>query len=411
MISAEFGFFLTMLSLVHLWLQGYNRHYILVDDGPLKRPLNHGWFAASVFVPAVLLITFYGTNPVQDALRASPRGSVSWIIFSGLLFLYLLAAWRLVQWGMMRSRLRHSRRLRAEGVTHATIENEVHLLPMPFSAWETTTALEIIHREVFLPNLATEFHGLQVAHVSDLHFDPRNGLAPYLDEVCRIVNGLHPDVIVFTGDFVNSARHIRQSVALHARFRAPLGVFAVLGNHDYWTRPRRLVQALEQSPIVYLNNRRHAIQRGGRKLILAGTDFPWNREEPHWPTLLSRGAGEAVILLSHVADNAPVAARHGANLVLAGHNHGGQVCLPLVGPVVVPSRLGHRFTAGLYDVSPTCVVNVSRGVGVSTGGFRFLCPPEVTVLRLLSAEADVAIPVEEAKEARLINLAAAPSGS
>jgi hypothetical protein len=89
-----------------------------------------------------------------------------------------------------------------------------------------------------------------------------------------------------------------------------------------------------------------------------------------------------VVLLSHTPDNAPAAASAGASLILSGHNHGGQICLPLFGPFVAPSRHGLAFTGGLYRVGADSLLNVSRGVGVSSGGYRILCPPEITVLTL-----------------------------
>src|SRR5690606_4823740 len=101
-------------------------------------------------------------------------------------------------------------------------------------------------------------------------------------------------------------------------------------------------------------------------LIIAGSDYPWCRERAPWGSLLASHPGEAVVLLSHTPDNAAAAARHGANFILSGHNHGGQYCLPLLGAFVVPSRIGHRYLHGVYDVTSDCVLSVSRGLGAST---------------------------------------------
>ena len=117
------------------------------------------------------------------------------------------------------------------------------------------------------------------------------------------------------------------------------------------------------------------------------------------------------MLLSHTPDNAPAAAKFGANLVLSGHNHGGQMALPIFGPVVVPSRTGHAFTAGVFDLPPACVLNVSRGVGVTTTPFRLLCPPEVTLLRLRAPAAEAMAGALRARPARLIPVEAATAGA
>lgn len=410
MIHPIAGWLLTTVGLFHLWLQGYNRYYLLIADGPLKKPLNHGWFFASFVLPSVLLLALRHVEPVERALSFAPEGFASTALFVGIAGVILLAAWRLTLWTIHRAKLRHSTRVREEGVLLPRIENAVRRLPAPFAALDTTTALEIVRRDIVVPNLPAEFDGFTIAQVSDLHFDPRSGLSGYLEEVCALVDEMKPDMVAITGDFVNSARHIPASVRLHAKLRGRHGTFAVLGNHDYWTRPDRVRRALERTHIVHLDDRRHTIVRGGRRLIVAGTDWPWNHREPDWRTLCRRGVGEALILLSHIPDNAPMAARYGANLVLSGHNHGGQCCLPLVGPIVVPSRTGHRYTAGTFDVRPACVLNVSRGVGVSTGGFRMLCPPELTILRLRAANVEATVATPE-REAQLVELRTSAMGA
>jgi predicted MPP superfamily phosphohydrolase len=277
-------------------------------------------------------------------------------------------------------------------------------LPGILARWDTTLDLEVVEREILVPGLAAEFDGLTVAHVADLHFDTRGRRGAFFREVVDQVNAWSADVVVFTGDFVTRGKMIPASVELHAQMRGRLATLAVLGNHDYWTNPHRVRQECRASGIRLLHNRRWTIERAGRRLTFAGTDQPWGGTRSPLDRLVRPRQGEAVVLLSHTPDNARPAARAGASLMLSGHNHGGQICLPVIGPLVVPSRHGLRYTAGVYDVGPDMVAHVSRGVGVSSvrDGFRTLCPPEVVLLRLRSPFCDVAVPARDSVLARAL---------
>jgi predicted MPP superfamily phosphohydrolase len=389
-MSPLLGYLLLLASLAHLFLQGYNRHYLLIADGPAKRPLIIGWLVASFLLPALLVGLLAGLPPVRAALAFEPEGIVSKALFAGIGALHVFAAWRGALWFLDRATRRPSPHIREEAVARPRLEHPRRPHPL-LRGIDTTTALEVVRREIEVPRLPPPFAGLTIAQVSDLHVHPPDGLMPFLEEVVDLVNRMAPDIVVLTGDYLNHPRHLRAAAELHGRLKAPLGVYAVLGNHDHWTSPKRIASALQKQGIVMLAGQRRVFARGGRRLVLAGTDAPWDRRNPDWRTLLQSHSADCVILVSHSPDIAPDAARHGANLVLSGHNHGGQVRLPLVGPLVVPSRLGHRFCDGFHEVSPSCVINVSRGIGCGTFPMRVLCPPEVVLLRLYPPALDAAV--------------------
>jgi predicted MPP superfamily phosphohydrolase len=240
-----------------------------------------------------------------------------------------------------------------------------------------------VELEVAIPGLPAAFDGLSIAHVADVHFDPRNGWLDYYRSVAEVVNEWQADVVAFTGDFVNHRRFIGHSARYHGLIKGRLATLAVLGNHDYWTDAAALREACARAGIRLMHNNRWEIERHGRRLVFAGTDAPWGKTRSDLPNLLARGRTDAAILLSHTPDNAPRAAAAGASLVLSGHNHGGQYCLPVLGPVIVPSRTGHRYPDGVQDVGEGCVLVVSRGVGCSfeRRGGRTLARPQV--LRLV----------------------------
>lgn len=355
----------------HLFLFVYNRWLLTLPEGAMKVPLHWLALGALFVLPSLGLLFFFTAEPVSRALSLSPEGRLSTVIFvvvAGVVFLWAL---RSLLWFADRFFPDRPPQLVEETTSPAHVPPVFSSLPRPFRLLDTTGDLELIRREVTVSGMAPAFDGLTVAHVSDLHFGQRIEMVNYLEGVCDLVRKLDADVVVLTGDFVDERRHIARSVEYHARFRGRLGTFCVLGNHDYWTRPEAILHELAKTHIRWLGGgERRALKKCGRRLIFAGTDAPWDGIEPDWRRILRRGTGDAAILLSHTPDNAPVAARNGASLVLSGHNHGGQIRLPGLGPVVVPSLHGIRYAGGIYRAGPDTVLNVSKGVGVSAPPIR-----------------------------------------
>ena len=255
------------------------------------------------------------------------------------------------------------------------------------SLWLEPRRIVLRREALVLPRWPRGLDGLRVGVLSDLHAG-----APHVDErkVERVVARLNreaPDVVALLGDYVDpnvafGTRIEPEAVALRlGRLRAPLGIFAVLGNHDWKNEGERVVGALRAAGITVLENEAVAVDRGGQRLWLAGLADPTYREPQIGETLSAVPPGEAVIALSHHPDLFPHMPERVA-LTLAGHTHGSQVDIPIVRRMVTPSRYGARFARGHFEVDGRHLF-VSAGVGTSRLPIRFRAPPELAVVRLL----------------------------
>jgi predicted MPP superfamily phosphohydrolase len=228
---------------------------------------------------------------------------------------------------------------------------------------------------------------LRVAVVSDLHVGaPYHGLARLPSTVDRI-NATRPDIICIPGDFVTLGvlgGHFTPPEAIArelARLRAPAGVFAVLGNHDRLFNGPRVRDALTSAGIRVLEDTAVAVPTPSGPVWVAGVSDYWTG--PHDIEAALRAVTDTVapvLLVTHNPDLFPsVPAR--ATLTLAGHTHGGQVRLPLIGAPIVPSAYGQRYARGLV-VERGRHLFVSTGIGTSDLPVRLGVPPTIFVLTL-----------------------------
>ena len=263
-----------------------------------------------------------------------------------------------------------------------------------YMAWEAKRP--VVNRfETTLRDLPAAFDGLRVAFLSDTHHGPFVPLA-YLADVVEMANELRPDVVLLGGDYVqrrraafvhlgrDHRRYIRPGIDVLADLRAPLGRFAVLGNHDYRTDPVLARRALRDAGFTDLTNAGVWLERpSGARLRIAGVDDCRTGRPRLRQALGDLRAGEACLLLTHNPDYVERVRDARVDLVLSGHTHGGQVVLPLVGAPMVPSRYGQKYRAGLVQ-GPRARVLVTTGVGTIGPPVRFRCPPEVVLITLRS---------------------------
>lgn len=253
--------------------------------------------------------------------------------------------------------------------------------------------IDITRQQMHLARLSSAFHGYRIVQITDLHADQTFMTTERMVNIVNTVNQLQADLIVITGDFVTRyLAGLGNTLATLSNLRAKDGVFGVLGNHDHPAGVEWIRQCLQRGHVQELNNQVHTIQRGDQMLHLVGMDdlWPTNQGTPapvwsHLPLLnqLTASLPEegAAILLVHEPDFADVAASNKRiDLQLSGHSHGGQVCIPLHGPVFLPA-LSRKYPSGLYHIE-NMQLYTNRGLGVLELPVRFDCRPEIAVMDL-----------------------------
>ena len=320
---------------------------------------------------------------------------------------------------------------------HVLLSQQVEsiLLPMPAQkhpehhplVWlpqNEILRVELTRREIRLPLLPPQLDGLTLLHLSDLHFTGRVA-QEWFRQTIEFCAQLQADLVTLTGDFLDSLDCLDWIPKVLAPLRGRWGVYFILGNHDWRLDWRRIREEITQLGFVWLGGRWTLLsgvrgvsedrstrvasnppllvglsippnfdslpagQVGGEKnrefqLLLAGNELPWIGPPPdfrHAPPPAGEG-GPVRILLAHSPDQLRWARQHQFDLMLAGHTHGGQVRIPLVGPILTPSRTGVRYSGGVFYRPPT-VLHVSRGISAEWP-VRWNCPPEVVLVVLRS---------------------------
>ena len=235
-----------------------------------------------------------------------------------------------------------------------------------------------------------ELSGLRIALIADLHtggwFIDENKLRLIVDRT----NQLNPDLVVLLGDYVapNSwhSRRVEPEITAGVLkdLRAPLGVYAVLGNHDWWYNGAKVRRAFEQNGIPVLEDEVVEIRWRDKSFWLAGLADLWTRPQQIDETIAKAPPGSTMIALTHNPDIFPRLPPN-VPLLLAAHPHGGQVSIPLIGTPIVPSRFGSKYTAG-HVFENGHHMFVTTGIGTSILPVRFRVPPEIVVLTVKSKQ-------------------------
>ncbi len=246
----------------------------------------------------------------------------------------------------------------------------------------------VLRQTIRVPNLPPAFRGMTAALLADVHHGPFVPLA-YVRHIVSMTNALKPDVIFLAGDYVHHHEsYVAPGVEELGQLDAPLGRYAVRGNHDNVSyRDNRdlrnlSIAALAEAGFTELNNTGIWLDLGARRLRICGVGDLWTDCQDIDLALGDATDRDAVILLSHNPDFVETLPDRRVGLVLSGHTHGGQVVLPGFGAPIVPSKYGQKYLHGLVQ-GPCCQVFVTRGVGTVTPPVRFLCRPEIVLITLV----------------------------
>jgi predicted MPP superfamily phosphohydrolase len=221
---------------------------------------------------------------------------------------------------------------------------------------------------------------LTVAHFSDVHLlgCPGRGFHDFVTErLCE----LQPDAFMFTGDLLDEQSLLPWAVDMFSRMAEVAPGYFILGNHDWHLDHDLIRDSLVATGWTDVGSKAIKITLNGVPICLAGTEVPWIGTQPEVPAPSDESLR---ILLSHSPDQRDFAVANHFDVLLAGHNHGGQVVLPVVGPVYSPSRYGVQYAAGVFQ-HESLLMHISRGIA-GKDQLRWNCPPEVSLLKLILPE-------------------------
>jgi uncharacterized protein len=253
--------------------------------------------------------------------------------------------------------------------------------------------LEVVPITIALSGLPDAFDGFRIVQLSDIHLREYTEES-FLQAVVDRVNALRPDLVALTGDFISigplpkryatrwsySCARILNGLTCNTRY-------AVLGNHDVTVNKAAVTDDLASHRIPVLSNSAVAIERGSRRIWLAGVEDAM-LDKPNLslalPGVRDRDR-EPLILMVHEPDFADSVVNRNVSLVLSGHTHGGQVRIPFVKPVFLP-KLGKKYLEGRFVFADGMQLYVNRGIGTTGLPLRFRCPPEITSITLTPAK-------------------------
>ena len=401
--------FLALLALLghaFFWIGPINRLHAFAISRRIINRLTVACLFCGAAIPIAVAAWLYARN-VEPGATASWERFADGSIVGTLIAVYVAMCWCVAAITLLRLacfRFLHRRPsiVRFHGTRRAAIDPNPAAVGSHETSHHFLTRLplnEVLQLHVTdwtldAPRLSPALDGLSIVHLSDFHFTGRVGKA-YFREVVRTSNELQPDLVAVTGDLVDTPACVDWIPDTLGQLTARHGVFFILGNHDRRSGDvpglRRLI---EQCGLVDLGGRQRQIEINGQPVWLAGNELPWmngpvgnGQASSVCETPEPAACGVAVvapplrIVLAHSPDQLAWARAQDADVMLAGHTHGGQVCIPPLGAIFSPSVCGVKYISGVYYLPPT-ILHVTRGIS-GDAPVRWNCPPEIARLKLV----------------------------
>ncbi len=380
------GLILIMLSIGHaeLWITFINRTHALPVHEPLLKKTRHVTYFMILAFPLFLFVMVGLNSP--GVLRGGEWSQLSFWWKP----VFLICTLGFI--GLLISGFRHLfyRAPRQQTESHSEIINVRERLgqtligdgPYHFLAGlplNEIFSVEFTRKTFVIDRLPAAWDGLTILHLSDLHFSGTL-TRDYFRELCRIAQESQPDLIIFSGDLVDEMHCLDWLDETLGQLQAPLGRYFILGNHDWNQLSEQIRTSLTRLGWIDISSLTLRLEHAGHSMLLAGTEVPWMGQHPELPAQEGDESADFLLLVSHTPDNFFWSCKQGYDLVLAGHTHGGQIRLPLIGPILAPSLHGTRYTSGTFYRKST-LMHVSRGIS-AIHPLRWRCRPEFSLLTL-----------------------------